>query len=79
MVGGEADEVVVVADQQHHGAGSPGTAVLTRTLVEPFAADPVRADVLRTEYYRFVVDVTIEGLRRRVVRSPGWSSAAASR
>lgn len=59
---GPRDHAAMMREFQHAGAGSPGVAALTETVVRPFAEDPDTADQHREAYYRFVVDTTIAGV-----------------
>lgn len=59
---GPRDHAAMMAEFARAGAGSPGVAVLTESLIRPFVGDGAAAAQQREAYYRFVVDTTIAGL-----------------
>ncbi|MFD6138664.1 TetR/AcrR family transcriptional regulator [Promicromonospora sp. NPDC060271] len=61
-VDGPRDHATMMSEFQAAGASSPGVAVLTGSLMRPFAEGGPDADRRREAYYRFVVENTIAGL-----------------
>lgn len=59
---GPRDHAAMMREFHQAGANSPGVAVLTESLLRPFADGGVSAERQREEYYRFVVENTIAGL-----------------
>lgn len=59
---GPRDHAAMMREFRQVGADSPGVAVLTESLLSPFAEDAAGAGRQRDAYYRFVVDTTIAGL-----------------
>lgn len=63
---GPRDHAAMMREFGLVGADSPGAAVLTESLMVPFAENPADAERQREAYYRFVVDTTISGLMHTI-------------
>jgi len=73
---GPRDHSAMMTEFRAAAAGSPGLARLAHDFLTPFADGGERAQAKRREYYDFIVETTIAGLRAQL---PDGSAGSVSR